>query len=267
MPHSFPIPYLQDEHEARIRLFFNLDMNFTLDLNSSHHDEQVIFLCFTNRSGSNYLSELLGNYSGYKILGEFFNYEEISNFYASNERDIRKYLFGILTHCKEENKTPVFKVSWSQLLFLTKIGYIGKYIKNPTFIHLKRRDVIAQVASLNKASKSNNWSSEMNALSHSENIDESYENLISYSDIDYIFYSNSMIEKYFNYFSITPCIYYYEDILVHNQKDLVEKFVFDLSGVQTRLQSLEIKIKKQSTKHDEHLINMFKKNIKRIFFD
>ncbi len=32
-----PIPYLQDEYEARIRLFFNLDMDFKLDLYLKHY--------------------------------------------------------------------------------------------------------------------------------------------------------------------------------------------------------------------------------------
>ena len=112
----FPTPYVQDEHEVRTRVFFNLPMDFKLSENSFKFTGQVIFICYSNRCGSNYLSELLKHVEDYKVSGEFFNAENFINFFDNKTRDIEEYLFGILKLCELENKIPLFKISWGNIL-------------------------------------------------------------------------------------------------------------------------------------------------------
>jgi len=262
----FPIPYVQGEHEARARLFFRLPMDFKLNENSFRHAEQVIFLCYTNRSGSNYLSELLSHVTSYKTLGEFFNYDNFMQLFDNKEKNIEEYLFEILKHCKLENKIPVFKISWDQLFFLTKIGYIGKIIINPTFIHLRRRDVLSQVASFYRALKNNKWVELEHNKKNSEEEKITFENLYSYIDIDYIYHCNSMFDKYFNYFSFNPQRLIYEDLPFVNQTDFIEKIAQKLSGKEMKVDNIKVSIKKQSTAHDADNIQAIKNELKHRFF-
>jgi trehalose 2-sulfotransferase len=116
----------------------------------------TVFICFTNRSGSNYLASLLATTGELPTARESFNIKAVSNV-------CQKHAIASLdAYCRWQmqqqalNRRFAVKVGLAQLLTLARSGYLGTVFPNPHFIHIQRYDVIAQsvsftVATQNKA--------------------------------------------------------------------------------------------------------------------
>jgi trehalose 2-sulfotransferase len=107
----------------------------------------TVFICFTNRSGSNYLASLLATTGELPTGREMFNVKAVSNV-------CRKHGIASLdAYCRRQmqqqahNRRFAAKVGLAQLLTLARLGYLGTVFPNPHFIHIQRYDVIAQAVS------------------------------------------------------------------------------------------------------------------------
>src|SRR5688572_14194219 len=119
---------------------------------------RAIVLCFTNRSGSNYLSDLLRSTGLITGLREILNWHLINKCLAEN----RFSSLGQFIHYQRSIDQPGarfwgFKTGWSQLLMLRQKQIIPKLV-TPFFIEVRRRDKLGQAISNYIAVKTGNWS-------------------------------------------------------------------------------------------------------------
>jgi LPS sulfotransferase NodH len=110
---------------------------------------RVVFVCFTNRTGSNLLTDIVHQAGcGVRIAAEDFN----STTVLQTARDkgcssFDEYLAFIIEQTTR-NATCFLKIGASQLLWLSKRGFIADFMPNSRYIFVRRRDKIAQAVSL-----------------------------------------------------------------------------------------------------------------------
>lgn len=155
------IPYV-DLHGAKIIEHFGQE---SVKLESSTDGKTTIsplFLCFTNRSGSNALGEDIGFLDDCHFYGEVLNFDNvIKNSIKNDYKSFSEYLNGLLLD--KNFRTPIIKASFEQLIFLYINGYFQYYFKNSKFIHIERGDLLEQAISLFIASHTKQWASFQNA--------------------------------------------------------------------------------------------------------
>lgn len=126
---------------------------------------QAIFLCFSNRCGSTFVaSQMAGmGYAGAPSSEknfEFFNFETVQNVARRAKiADFSAYLDYCVAHHTSALGLFLTKVSIDQLVWLTDIGVVGRVFEDPIFIHVRRRDVIAQAISISIALQTGEWTS------------------------------------------------------------------------------------------------------------
>jgi LPS sulfotransferase NodH len=113
---------------------------------------RVVFVCFINRSGSNYLLDLIQQLGlGAKPTDEVFNYDHvIERCRKNNIRSFSAYLAKIIL-ANAKNRFCFLKIGGEQLFWLTKHGFLLQMmISNcaPKFIFMSRTDKVAQAVSL-----------------------------------------------------------------------------------------------------------------------
>lgn len=122
--------------------------------------KKTLFLCFTNRSGSNHLSDLLESTGKLVSAGEVFVPKSIAR---HKEVSKRASLQGLLQHIAQKwTRDGVFfaKIGWAQLLLLSELGYIGTVFPDPHFIHIERYDILNQAISFSIALQDGAWTSQ-----------------------------------------------------------------------------------------------------------
>jgi LPS sulfotransferase NodH len=121
-----------------------------------------LFLCFTNRSGSNALGEDIGFLDGCHFLEEALNFNVVIDKSIQNKYEsFLEYLNGILLD--QNFRIPIIKASYEQVIFLYRNGYFQYFFKNPKFIHIERIDLVGQAISLFIASHTKQWKSSQEA--------------------------------------------------------------------------------------------------------
>ena len=112
----------------------------------------VIFVCFVNRSGSNYLLDLLQQLDlGAKPTDEAFNYDQVIARCQKNDiGSFAGYLAKIIM-ANARNGFCVLKIGGEQLFWLTKHGFLSRMMSagmSPKFVIMSRADKVAQAVSL-----------------------------------------------------------------------------------------------------------------------
>ena len=106
-----------------------------------------LFICFSNRCGSNYLAELLEATGELPPATEGFNHPTVTS--AAKQHQLTSfadYCKHFATHAAKKRRFAC-KVSAAQLFTLAQLGYLGTIFPRPHFIHIQRYDVIAQAIS------------------------------------------------------------------------------------------------------------------------
>lgn len=117
-----------------------------------------LFICFTNRCGSNAISEDISSIEGFNFYGEILNFDTvIDNCKIHNIDSFYYYLDYVFSQTK--NKKPIIKCSYDQLVFLYNQGYLKNYFINSRFILIERKDLVAQAVSHFIALNSLQWAS------------------------------------------------------------------------------------------------------------
>jgi trehalose 2-sulfotransferase len=123
----------------------------------------IYFVVFTNRSGSNYLVELMGMMkAGMHPRAELFNSPKIiatarKNGYAT----FTDYLLAIV-EANAQSGTVGFKISINQLFWLTRLG-LPTFFRSVRVINCLRQDMLAQAVSHYRAKSTGQWHSAMAA--------------------------------------------------------------------------------------------------------
>ncbi len=127
--------------------------------------QRPVFLVFTNRCGSTFVAAKLSEagYAGAPTSHrnfEFFNADMLNPW--CRERGIGsldQYVRAIAAAYAAPAGSFFSKLSLDQLVWLTRCGVIGTLMPAPVFVHVVRRDVIAQAISLVIAVQTQEWTS------------------------------------------------------------------------------------------------------------
>lgn len=115
-------------------------------------ETKVVFILFTNRSGSNLVTEMLKSLGlGGGVTHEPFLADVIRNQVAKHGYTSVEHYLASTINTYRNNGTVFFKIGWDALFFLTYAGVIGDWLQNSRFIWARRRDKIMQAISYIKA--------------------------------------------------------------------------------------------------------------------
>ena len=237
----FPINYEISDHEKQIVNFFGNDHVVNSTVSTEFEDLENVFICFTNRCGSNYLAEVIESTDYFPSSGEFFNWDTV----IDNSKDAN--LVSLDDFCKKlinqrkKNNIFISKIGYLQLFMLSKFGQIPNIINNPKFIWIRRNDVVSQAVSLVIANQTKQWTSFQQPVDEKKAEYKYHEIMTS---INEIIRANVMFENYFKLFNANYLSIFYEDFCEQplEHMDHISKFLQhddtkpDVAAVRTEIQ-------------------------------
>ncbi len=128
--------------------------------------EPALIVCFTNRSGSNYVCELMRSTGqlGWapEALNAGFIKKQIELWDAVGEIDtLAKYVRRLRVDLTGRGqRPPVVKLGWQQLFTLAEAGILDDVFPNRRLLLVRRRDLLAQSVSYAIAAESGEWRSD-----------------------------------------------------------------------------------------------------------
>lgn len=218
----------------------------------------AFFLCFTNRCGSNYLAQAISSDGRLPQVGENINFDAVINQSSRlGFTSFTEYFLWLSNSVKGKEGLFGCKTSVGQLLFLYNEGLLSQFASTPKFIHVVRKDVIAQAVSLYIANKTNQWTSEQ--LGANEPVDYDKESLISI--VNGICIQNAAFQSIFQLFGVSPLVVYYENF-VETPRKLIKKIGDYLEVENLSYVGKAIKYKKQADERNKLLILQLRNEFK-----
>ncbi|MDD2878430.1 MAG: Stf0 family sulfotransferase [Acidiphilium sp.] len=188
---------------------------------------KFIFLCYTNRSGSNLLAEILASNKRLPLAGENLNFDTvIEHAQRKSFQSFQQYFTFLVRHTKE-NDTVAIKISPAHIELLGKSGILDQIISRSHFILIERGDKLAQAISHLIAFQTGKFMSTMDAQQAQA------EPVFDREKLDTIIATIADEYRDFNLFfgwnGIVPAQVVYEQ-MVHNPSQTLA-FVSDMIGV------------------------------------
>lgn len=149
--------YALSKHEQQIRDIFDGRIAANA-AGGSIPARPAILICFTNRSGSNYLAQLLETTGAMNRAREFFNWPFVDK--LSRKHDIASlpdYCRYISEAFRPEDRYWAAKVGVDQLRMLLRTGVIPQIYHPVRLVFVERRDLLAQAISLSIARQTRRW--------------------------------------------------------------------------------------------------------------
>src|ERR1700761_8861368 len=118
-----------------------------------------VFICFTNRCGSNFVAEAVASDGRLNVGEEFLNYDEVIRVVKNqNLSTIQEYFSGVSLH---NRKTSYFvsKVGIAHLNILHVSGIMADIVGRSKFIFIERSDKLDQAISHLIAEQTGIWAS------------------------------------------------------------------------------------------------------------
>lgn len=157
------IPYGSSSHERAITAHFAGDVAF----DPARHGAVApgtIFVCFSNRCGSNFLAAALASTGRIRPAGEAFNGPVVvERSRAAGHASFQAYVEHLAAAAAADGRTPLLKLGWMQLLFLDKWGYLDTVFPDARFVHIRRNDLLGQAVSHAIAQATRAWTSRAEA--------------------------------------------------------------------------------------------------------
>jgi LPS sulfotransferase NodH len=159
VPTRFPLDYPPSNHEREIVRYFKTVKS------EAQHSQQFkpypsVFVCFANRSGSNYLADLLASTGKMPRAREIFNVPVVLKLSKQNKAESFRHFCQMLARSYALDGLFASKVAWQQLYFLARTRMIPEVFAAPRFIHVRRRDLLGQAISFVIAHQTGAWTSE-----------------------------------------------------------------------------------------------------------
>lgn len=254
MDYLFPdlLPFYPDENTLEINKYFsgcqvaNCESSFV-----TNEVKNVVFLCFTNRSGSNYIAQSIASSGLLNIAQEVFNYNRVIS--VSKKNAICSYLDYINYVLSETCLVDtLFKVSAGQLIGLYNCGLFSSGIINAKFIHVYREDVLAQAVSLYIANKTKLWTSEQGIVLTDEVLPFEPDLLLTMAHR--LMCHNATFDFVFKMLGVAPLKVSYEQFVTKPVKWVADIGHFiDIDGLSFHREN--VKIKKQSNSINSEMVS------------
>lgn len=176
-----------------------------------------VLMAFVNRSGSNYLGELLcstGEFTGFEESLNAFTLTRLSEMYDS--KDFESYIRRLQKEqLRRSSKSWGLKVGWQQLAMLLRYSIIPTVMR-PTVLCVKRRDVVGQAISLFVASNTLQWKRHLDSQSEAEALPEvAYDSAEILKHMRGVMNSYAMMDQILVLAGLPIIRCYYEDLIDH----------------------------------------------------
>ncbi len=121
---------------------------------------RYLFVCFTNRSGSNYLAELLAGTEVFNRAEERFTWDHVS--YPSKDGHVDSFedYIGRTVGWASRGDWFAVKAAAGQLELLARVGFFAAIQAVPSFIIIHRADKLGQAISFAIAEQTGRWTSD-----------------------------------------------------------------------------------------------------------
>ena len=205
--------------------------------------ERLVFLCFTNRCGSNYLAQLLAATCRFNEAGEFFNAETVLQHAAARQLGSLHDYVRWLPSVVGAHGFLVAKAGIDQLVMLADAGVLDAGLLRSSFILLERKDRLGQALSRVIAAQNGRWTTEH--VSDVPDVALRYDGAWIADEMDKIERANFAFYRFFAANGIAPVHLSYEAIIADPQRALdditgllgVGKLTFDATRIRIRQQA------------------------------
>ncbi len=170
-----------------------------------------LFLCFTNRCGSNYLAHLLATTGAFNEAGEFFNAETVLE--HSRPRGLRSLsaYFATLYHLLPHHGHIAAKAGVDQLAMLADAGIFDALGERARFVLLERQDRLGQAISRVIATQTGRFTSAQAARVQDDAL--VYSRAAIAEELDGMALANELFYAFFAANGIAPIHATYEAVL------------------------------------------------------
>ncbi len=209
---------------------------------------RVLFLCFTNRCGSNYVAQLLASTGAFNEAGEFFNAATVlEHAQARALRSLAAYV-AALPSLVPPHSVLAAKAAPDQLVMLADTGILDAVAPHATYLLLERQDRLAQAISRVIASQTNAWSSHQTAAIPLSDL--RYDQAAIATELDKITRANAAFYVFFAANNITPVHTTYEAVL-QNPQGLASELSMRLRMPGLRIDPSGVTLRRQGGRTNE----------------
>jgi LPS sulfotransferase NodH len=172
---------------------------------------KFLFICFTNRCGSNYLAQLIASTGVLNVAEEVFNAPTVQE-HAGREglRSLYDYM-GFLGRRLTMSGWLTAKLGIEQLVMLTEAGILDAIIGRARFLLIERQDTVAQAISRLVAMQNGEWTSRHTATIPDEQLVYSRAGIDAQREI--IAFDNQAFYRFFASNGLAPNHLAYEAVV------------------------------------------------------
>jgi LPS sulfotransferase NodH len=181
---------------------------------------EFLFICFTNRCGSNYLARLIASTGVLGVGEEVFNAPTVQE-HARREglRSLHEYV-DFLDRRLATGGWLTAKLGIEQLVMLTEAGVLDMIIDRTKFLLIERQDGVAQAVSRLVALQNGMWTSQHAAMTPDDQL------VYRRADVDLqrasIAFENHAFYRFFASNGLTPKHLAYEAVMQSPEQHLIE---------------------------------------------
>ena len=180
---------------------------------------QVLFVCYTNRSGSNFLCEALSSTGFYNVAEELLNWPALVSAAVKLRAHSLDELLELLIRPQIRDGRYVVKVSCAHIEVLVKSGLMAAVLPNAKFVHVERADRLAQAISFEIAAQTSAWTSLM-----TQKRDPKTQLVYSRKQLGMLVRAfadqNRLLDVFFGLNGITPAHVLYEKLIADPQRQV-----------------------------------------------
>lgn len=257
---KYSIPYTVSPHGLKIIEYFGLENVIVTEPDERFLPYKYYILGFTNRSGSNYLAEMIAGDSRYSPAKETLCARTVIE--KSKEHGFKTfsdYLFWLVETSTEQGHAFGIKASSGQLSWMTAIGAFESCFPKARIIHMKRENVIAQAVSLSVAGQTKQWMSTQKSSIESKDV--AYRPIEIGRFVKEIVRANAEFEAFFYKHSIDAVSVSYEEFCENSTLQL--KRIYQALGyfdVIDPINSKSSRLQKQATSINQSFEHRFKQD-------
>jgi LPS sulfotransferase NodH len=212
-------------------------------------NSRFLFNCFTNRSGSNYLENIVAAAGLTPRGGELFSAWTVLD--ACGKLGFRSFHEYFSYIVETNSKAGLFfgKISSEQIMLLLRSGIMDRIIARSYFIMVQRLDKLAQAVSLAIAEQTQQWAWYVTAQVSADKLRFSAERIQEL--LDAIILQEQALWLFFGSNGIVPIVFHYETFMREPQAavDLVARHL----GVPiSPIDAGRIELRKQATEINDH---------------
>ena len=211
-------------------------------------ETRLLFLCFTNRSGSNYLGNVLAAAGLTHNAEEYFNADLVIDTCASHRLASFQHYFSHVVRTGSRHGTFLAKVAAEHLVLLVQSGILDQLLSQSHFIVIERSDKLAQAISLSIAEQTQQWAWYLPSVIPESELSYSAHRIAEL--IDVITEQEVATWRFFGLNGIVPLTINYESLIEHPQAT-VDRIADQVGLPRAVIDPSRIELRKQATALNE----------------